>query len=141
MTPAVMRSAAADLLVGGEIAGVGAVWVPVEADGPRWPVIDDPIASWRQALIAGAAPIRAALDRRLDEIMAGTGTVVEIMPGIAAIGSVIPDREQASNGVAVLPTAELVGEGSLAMLCTAARLDETLIRSLAAEATLPPRAA
>jgi len=141
MTPAVMRSAAADLLVGGEIAGVGAVWVPVEADGPRWPVIDDPIASWRQALIAGAAPIRAALDRRLDEIMAGTGTIVEIMPGIAAIGSVIPDREQASNGVAVLPTAELVGEGSLAMLCSAARLDATLIRSLAAEAMLPPRAA
>jgi HD-GYP domain-containing protein (c-di-GMP phosphodiesterase class II) len=141
MTPALIRGTATDLLVAGEIAGVGAVWVPLDADGPRWPVIDDPIASWRQALIVGSPPIRLALERRLEEIMAGTGAVVEIMPGVAAIGSSIPDREHASDGVAVLPIAELVGEGSLSMLCSAARLDETLIRSLAAEATLPPRAA
>jgi HD-GYP domain-containing protein (c-di-GMP phosphodiesterase class II) len=139
MTPAVIRGTAVDLLIAGEIAGVGAVWVPVDDEGPRWPVIDDPIASWRQALIAGSAPIRVALERRLDEVMAGTGCVVELMPGVAAIGSVIPDREHPSNGVAILPTAELVNEGSLSMLCSAARLDETLIRSLAAEATLPPR--
>jgi HD-GYP domain-containing protein (c-di-GMP phosphodiesterase class II) len=141
MTPAVARGAACDLLVASEIAGVGAAWVPIHADGPCWPVIDDPIASWRQALMVGSPPIRLALERRLDEIMAGAGTVVEIMPGVAAIGSVFPDREQASNGVAILPTQEIVGEGSLAMLCNSARLDETLIRSLAIEAMLPPRSA
>jgi HD-GYP domain-containing protein (c-di-GMP phosphodiesterase class II) len=141
MTPTMIRDTAVDLLIGGEIAGIGAVWVPIHADGPRWPVVDDPIANWRQALVAGAAPIRTALQNRLGEVMSGPGAAVELLPGIAAIGSVLPDREQEPGGVAILPTAELVSEGSISMLCNTARLDETLVRSLAAEATLPPRAA
>jgi HD-GYP domain-containing protein (c-di-GMP phosphodiesterase class II) len=141
MTPAVVRDTAADLVVAGEIAGIGAVWVPIHDGTPCWPVIDDPVASWRQALMAGAAPIRSTLEARLDEVLGGSGAVVELLPGIAAIGSVLPDREQDPSGVAILPTAELIEHGSVAMLCNAARLDETLIRGLAADATLPPRAA
>lgn len=145
MTPAIVRGAAVDMLVAGEIAGIGAAWVPVDESGPRWATVDDPVASWRQMLLVGAAPIRAAMDARLEELLAGAGSVVALMPGVAAIGSPTHRRDGGDDGdrggVALVATDELVTDASLSMLCTASRLDETLIRSLAAAATLPPRSA
>ena len=55
MSPArVISEDAIDLLVASEVAGVGAVWVPIGEDGPRWPVVEDPVANWRQAMVGVA---------------------------------------------------------------------------------------
>ena len=145
MTPAMIGGAAVDLLVSGEIAGIGAAWVPVDERGLRWPTIDDPIASWRQMLLVGAAPVRQALESRIDDVLAGAGSAIEILPGIAAIGSPTSrnegDQRPERGGIALIATEELLTQGSLSMLCSSSRLDETLVRSLAEAATLPPRAA
>lgn len=130
---------AIDLLVASDVAGVGAAWIPVGANGIRWPSIDDPISNWRQSLVVNARPIRLALERRLDEVTADGGREVELMPGIWAIGSVHRQRQDEHVGVALLATDELQTLGSFSMICNAARLDETLIRGLSERIELPSR--
>ena len=125
---------AIDLLVASDVAGVGAAWIPIGIDGVHWPSIDDPIANWRQSLVVDARPIRVALERRLDEVVADGGSEVELMPGVWAIGSVHRQRQDEHIGVALLATDDLRTLGSFSMVCNAARLDETLIRGLAERA-------
>lgn len=122
---------AIDLLVASEVAGVGAVWIPVADGGPRWPAVEDPVANWRQAMVAGAHPVRRRLDARIDEVLSDRGAEIELLPGIWAIGSRWSHRGDAHAGVIVLPTSELATEGSFDMICNAARLDATLLRQLA----------
>ena len=126
-----------DLLMEAETAAVGAAWIPVAADGPRWPVVDDPIARWRERLLVGSPAIRRSLERSLDRCLAAGAGPVELMPGVWAIGCEGVDGHDRSRGVILLATRTLFAEGSLAMLCSTARLDEKVVRGLA-ETTEPP---
>ena len=137
MSPAqIISEDAVDLLVASEVAGVGAIWVPIGDEGPRWPSVEDPVANWRQAMVAGARPVRRELEARVDEILEDRGTEVELIPGIWAIGSRWSSRSENHAGVIVLPTAELQTEGSFDMVCNSARLDATLVRDLAVHTSM-----
>ena len=106
---------------------------------PRWSTVDDPVGSWRQALLVGAMPVREAVRRHLSVLMAEREAACELFPGVFAIGCVSETRRGRCEGVAVLPTSELITEGSLSMLCNASKVDETVIRGFAVGTALPPR--
>ncbi|MCP4835854.1 MAG: HD-GYP domain-containing protein [Phycisphaera sp.] len=128
---------AMDLVMAGELECIGATWIPVVDGLPRWPEAEGPVANWRSRLLADSRPVRAAAERHQEEILAGGGGVVEVMSGVWAIGCSIPENQGQDAGFAMMISKELFEIGSLSMLCGAARLDETLVRDLAASVDLP----
>jgi hypothetical protein len=141
MTLTSTKSSAIELVIAGDLAGIGAAWIPVEQGIARWSTVDDPVGSWRQSLLVGAMPVREAVRKNLSTLMSGDGGACELLPGVFAIGCVSETRRGRCEGVAVLPTSELITEGSLSMLCNASKVDETVIRNFAMRDAIPPRAA
>ena len=128
---------AIDLLMTGEVGCVGTSWVPIVEGSPRWPSIEGSIANWKERLLTEARPIRIALEERCEEITSSGGRVVELMPGIWAVGCAHQDNQHEHVGIALLISDELLDHGSLSMLCNAAMLDETLVRNLAESMDFP----
>ncbi|MDA0295386.1 MAG: HD-GYP domain-containing protein [Planctomycetota bacterium] len=141
MTLTSVKTNAIELVIAADLKGIGAAWIPVEEGAARWSSEDDPVGSWRQALLLGAMPVREAVRKNLPTLMAGNGGSCELLLGVFAIGCVSDTRRGRCAGIAILPSVELITEGSLSMLCNASKLDETAIRGFAERDALPPRAA
>ena len=141
MTLASTKINSIELVIAGDLAGVGAAWIPIDDGVARWSAVDDPVGSWRQALLVGAMPVREAVRRHLAILLAEDGGTCELFPGIFAIGCVSETRRGRCEGIAILATEELITEGSLSMLCNASKVDETVIRGFALQDSLPPSAA
>ena len=141
MTLASTKINSIELVIAGDLAGVGAAWIPIDDGVARWSAVDDPVGSWRQALLVGAMPVREAVRRHLAILLAEDGGTCELFPGVFAIGCVSETRRGRCEGIAILATDELITEGSLSMLCNASKVDETVIRGFALRDSLPPSAA
>ncbi|MDG2021297.1 MAG: HD-GYP domain-containing protein [Phycisphaerales bacterium] len=135
------KTSAIELVIAGDLAGIGAAWISIENGVPRWSAVNDPVGAWRQALLVGAKPVREAVRKNLPVLIDGDGGACELFPGVMAIGCVSETRRGRCEGVAVLLTNDLITEGSLSMLCNAAKVDETVIRGFASRDALPPREA
>ena len=141
MTETRTRDGSLDLAIAADLAGVGGTWIPVHDDRLRWSPVEDSIGRWRQALLSHAPVVRSAVEARLADLIGGDGDAVELMPGVFGIGCVSEGRRGRSCGVVLLPTAELVSEGSFAMICNASQLDEQILRQFASRDEMPGRAA
>lgn len=128
---------AIDLIMSGEVECIGAVWIPILGDAPRWPRIEGPATNWRGRLLANSRPIRVAVEANHERILTARGAAVELMRGIWAIGCSHSESQREHAGVTLVVSRELLENGSLSMLCNAAMLDETLVRSLAESVELP----
>ncbi|MAD19324.1 MAG: hypothetical protein CMJ52_03770 [Planctomycetaceae bacterium] len=135
------RDSSVDLSITADLAGVGGTWIPVRDGRPSWPTIEDPVGRWRQALLSHAPVVRSAIEARLSDLVEGDGGTVEVMPGVFAIGCVSARRRGRACGVALIPTDELVSEGSFSMVCNASRMDEQVLRQFAARDEMPGRTA
>lgn len=128
-----------ELLMGRELSSLGAVWIPVRGEDVFWPAPGDSVIAWRERLVLASAPIRTAIERDLAELLKGSGGAADVFDGVHVVpcvvrgaGGIVDDA-----GLAVVLTSSLLEHGSLSMLCNAARLDETLVRGLAADGDLP----
>ena len=128
-----------EMLMGRELSSLGAVWIPIRGGEVVWPNPSDAVGAWRERMVLAGAPIRAAVERELDPMLRRGGEVVEVFEGVQVVpcvvrgaGGVVDDA-----GLAIVLTATLFQRGSLAMLCNAARLDETFVRGVASANDLP----
>ena len=72
MTLTSTKTSDIELVIAGDLAGIGAAWIPVDQGVARWSTVDDPVGSWRQSLLIGAMPVREALRKNLSTLMANT---------------------------------------------------------------------